>query len=45
MLSIDMTVAEWLISPSRYLEKERILNILREQSEWITPTIQFDVCA
>jgi predicted nucleic acid-binding protein len=39
------TVAEWLIPPPRYLEKERILNILRKQSEWITPTIQLDVCA
>jgi hypothetical protein len=38
------TVAEWLIPPSRQLEKERILNVLRLQSEWIEPTDRLDVC-
>lgn len=38
------TVANWLIPHTKKLEKERILNILRLQSEWIEPTHQLNVC-
>jgi putative PIN family toxin of toxin-antitoxin system len=38
------TVADWLIPPSKQREKKRILNILRLQSEWIEPTIRFNIC-
>ncbi len=39
------TVADWLIPESRQHEKERILNILRLQSDWIEPKIQLNVCS
>ncbi|MCZ6675962.1 MAG: putative toxin-antitoxin system toxin component, PIN family [Candidatus Poribacteria bacterium] len=39
------TVADWLIPESKQRERERILNILRLQSDWIEPKIQLDVCA
>ena len=39
------TVADWLIPAARQGEKERILNILRLQSDWIEPTIHLDVCS
>ena len=38
------SVAEWLIPESKKKEKERILNIIRFQSKWITPAIQLKVC-
>jgi hypothetical protein len=38
------TVADWLIPESKKQEKERILNIIRFQSKWITPSIQLSVC-
>jgi uncharacterized protein len=39
------TVANWLIPAARQDEKERILNILRLQADWIEPTIRLDVCS
>ena len=39
------TVADWLIPEESQHEKERILNILRLQSDWIEPKINLDVCA
>jgi putative PIN family toxin of toxin-antitoxin system len=39
------TVADWLIPDSRQREKERIVNVLRLQSEWIEPKIQLNVCS
>jgi putative PIN family toxin of toxin-antitoxin system len=38
------TVADWLIPDSKKCEKERILNVLRFQSEWNEPNIQLNVC-
>jgi putative PIN family toxin of toxin-antitoxin system len=38
------TVAGWLIPDSKEREKERILNTLRFQSEWIEPKIELNVC-
>ncbi len=38
------TVANWLIPKTKEDEKERILSILRFQSEWITPTTRLSVC-
>ena len=38
------TVADWLIPPSRYIEKERIMNILSYQSDWIEPKIKLNAC-
>ena len=38
------SVADWLIPDSRQLEKERILNAIRLQAKWITPSIQLTVC-
>ncbi len=38
------TVAEWLIPPSRHLEKNWIMQVLRLQAEWIEPGIRLDVC-
>jgi hypothetical protein len=35
------TVADWLIPESRQGEKERILHILRLQSDWIEPKIHW----
>jgi putative PIN family toxin of toxin-antitoxin system len=39
------TVAEWLIPPAKYQEKDRILQILREHADWIEPAIHLEVCA
>jgi putative PIN family toxin of toxin-antitoxin system len=39
------TVADWLIPESRQVEKQRILEILRLQSEWIEPLFQLQVCS
>jgi len=38
------TVADWLIPISKQIEKKRVLEILRLQSEWINPDIQLNVC-
>lgn len=38
------SVADWLIPDSRQLEKEGILNAIRLQAKWITPSIQLTVC-
>jgi len=38
------TVANWLIPASRQNEKERIMNVLISQSDWIEPKIQLNVC-
>jgi hypothetical protein len=38
-------VAEWLIPDSRLAEKQRILNILNLQADWIEPTAQLQVCS
>ncbi|OQW87388.1 MAG: putative toxin-antitoxin system toxin component, PIN family [Thiotrichaceae bacterium IS1] len=37
-------VADWLIPPTRQLEKQRILRILREQARWVTPALELQVC-
>ncbi|MBF0102579.1 MAG: putative toxin-antitoxin system toxin component, PIN family [Desulfobacterales bacterium] len=37
-------VADWLIPASKLDEKQRILNILHSQSEWIEPDIHLDIC-
>ena len=39
------TVADWLIPHSKQIEKERIMNVLISQSNWIEPTIQLNVCS
>ena len=39
------TVADWLIPQSRHQEKERILNLLRLQAEWIEPAMTLQVCS
>lgn len=39
------TVADWLIPKARHEEKERILQILRLQADWIEPTSHLDVCS
>lgn len=39
-----VTVADWLIPASKYLEKDRIINVLHAQSEWIEPKIRLTVC-
>ena len=39
------TVADWLIPESRQAEKQRVLEILRLQSEWIEPAFQLQVCS
>ena len=38
------TVADWLIPHTRWHEKERVMGVLRTQSEWVHPTIQLHVC-
>jgi len=38
------TVADWLIPISKNQEKERILNILLQQAEWIEPDIKIQIC-
>jgi len=38
------TVADWLIPESKRQEKERVLSILRFQSEWIEPKIEMKIC-
>lgn len=38
-------VADWLIPESRREEKERILNVLFLQADWIEPKIQLNVCS
>jgi putative PIN family toxin of toxin-antitoxin system len=38
------TVAEWLVPPSRHIEKDRVMQTLRFQAEWIVPDISLDVC-
>lgn len=40
-----ITVADWLIPPSKRNEKKRILNILLAQADWIEPKIQLTVCS
>lgn len=37
-------VADWLIPDSKQGEKERVLSILRLQSDWMEPTIDLNVC-
>ena len=37
-------VADWLVPDSKEHEKERVLSILRFQSEWIEPKKQLNVC-
>ena len=39
------TVADWLIPSSRKQEKERTLNTLYLQSEWIKPKMRLHVCS
>ena len=39
------TVADWLIPESRREERERILNVLLLQADWIEPKIQLHVCS
>ena len=39
------TVADWLIPNSKQNEKERIMNVLISQCDWIEPNIQLDVCS
>ena len=39
------TVADWLIPHSKQNEKERIMNVLRSQSDWIEPKIRLNVCS
>ncbi|MDZ7341982.1 MAG: putative toxin-antitoxin system toxin component, PIN family [candidate division KSB1 bacterium] len=39
------TVADWLIPSSKQNEKERIMDVLISQSDWIEPKIQLNVCA
>lgn len=39
------TVADWLIPNSREREKNRIMNILHFQSEWIEPENKLTVCS
>jgi putative PIN family toxin of toxin-antitoxin system len=38
------TVAEWLVPPSRHSEKDRVMQTLRFQAEWIEPDLRLDVC-
>jgi putative PIN family toxin of toxin-antitoxin system len=38
------TVAGWLVPPSRHSEKDRIMQTLRFQAEWIEPGLRLDVC-
>ena len=35
------TVADWLIPSSLYSEKERVMQILRFQADWIKPGFRF----
>ena len=39
------TVADWLIAPSKQNEKERIMNVLTSQCDWIEPKIELNVCS
>jgi len=39
------TVADWLIPASKQNEKERIMEVLISQSDWIEPQIQLNVCS
>lgn len=38
------TVADWLIPTSKAAEKVRILNALRQHSEWVEPQTQLTAC-
>ncbi|MEM7118267.1 MAG: putative toxin-antitoxin system toxin component, PIN family [Chloroflexota bacterium] len=38
-------VSEWLIPENRQVERERILNVLLTQADWIQPEITFSVCS
>ena len=38
------TVAEWLIPPPQYYEKDRIMKSLRLHALWIEPSIRLDIC-
>jgi putative PIN family toxin of toxin-antitoxin system len=38
------TVANWLTPETKHAERERILETLRFQAEWIEPEIQLHVC-
>lgn len=37
-------VANWLIPISKQMEKDRVLTVLKEQSEWIETTTKLNVC-
>jgi len=37
-------VGDWLIPSHRQLEKQRIMQILRQQSEWVEPAFELQVC-
>jgi putative PIN family toxin of toxin-antitoxin system len=39
------TVADWLIPAARHEEKERILDTLRRQADWVEPTLHLEVCS
>jgi putative PIN family toxin of toxin-antitoxin system len=38
-------VANWLIPETKQSERERILNILHLQADWVEPAIQLNVCS